>query len=77
VVVFGAECGGDHSHAAAWADRRTVVVIHAVVIPGSGESDGVPVGRQAAGLGERFLSDPKLIDERAPDRVVVVVTDAC
>jgi hypothetical protein len=47
VVVLGAERGGHHGHAAAWADRRTVVVMHAVSIPRSGESDGVPVGRHA------------------------------
>lgn len=33
VVLVGAERGGHHGHAAAWADRRTVVVIHAVSIP--------------------------------------------
>ena len=35
VLVVGAERGGHQGHAAAWADRRTVVVIHAVSIPGS------------------------------------------
>jgi hypothetical protein len=44
VLVVGAERGGHQGHAAAWADRRTVVVIHAMSIPGFGESDGVPSG---------------------------------
>jgi hypothetical protein len=39
-VFVGAQGGGHHGHSAAWADRRTVVVIHAVSIPGSGESEG-------------------------------------
>jgi len=32
VVTIGAERGGHHGHAAAWTDRRAVVVIHAVSI---------------------------------------------
>jgi hypothetical protein len=46
LLAVGAERGGHQGHAAAWADRRTVVVIHAMSIPGSTAlslEDGVAV----------------------------------
>ena len=52
VLVAGAERGGHHGHAAAWADRRTVVVIHAVSIPAP-ERVTSRVGRHGTGLGQR------------------------
>ena len=65
VVVVGAERGGHLGHAAAWADRRTVVVIHAVSIPGAGESDGVPAGRHATWLGHCSGMTPEGLARRA------------
>jgi hypothetical protein len=61
LLVVGAERGGHQGHAAAWADRRTVVVIHPMSIPGSGESDAVLSGVRALGSGQCSGMTPERI----------------